>query len=145
MNSPKITSIDELKLMSQGEIVQFPSFVGNKPIYVRMKRPSLLKLIENGKIPNSLLSAANTLFAGSVSKGTEEDDDFLKDVLQVIDVLAEASFVEPSWKELTESGIELTDEQYMFIFNYTQQGITSLTPIGEIPKDPTNTEDVKAV
>ena len=40
-------------------------------------------------------------------------------------------FVEPSWSELKNAGIELTDEQYMFIFNYTQEGVKALEPFRE--------------
>lgn len=140
-----ITTIDELRLMAQGEVVKFPSYQSDQDIYVRMKRPSLLKLIEKGKIPNALLTAANTLFAGDVGQGLEQDEGMLKEILSVIDILAEASFVEPSWKDIIEAGIELTDEQYMFIFNYTQKGVSALTPIGEEPTDPSDNLNVGEV
>lgn len=140
-----ITTIDELRMMAQGEVVKFPSYQSGQDIYVRMKRPSLLKLIEKGKIPNALLTAANTLFAGDVGQGLEQDEGMLKEILSVIDILAEASFVEPSWKDIIEAGIELTDEQYMFIFNYTQKGVNALTPIGEKPTDPSDNLNVGEV
>ena len=71
------------------------------------------------------------LFSGGVEQELERDDDFMKDMFELIDVLAEAVFVEPSWAEMKNAGIELTDEQYMFIFNYTQEGVKALEPFRE--------------
>lgn len=127
----RITTIDELRAMTQGEIVELPPFIKDKKFYARLKRPSLLKLVESGRIPNRLLKAANTLFAGNVDNELENDDDFMKDLVQVIDVFAESVFVEPTWNDLKSAGIELTDEQYMFIFNYSQEGIRPLEPFRE--------------
>ena len=129
-----ITPIQELVEMSKGEIVELPPFVQGKSFVARLKRPSMLKLAESGKIPNSLLRAANTLFAGEVDKELDADDDFMKDLLQVVEVMAESVFVEPTWQELKNAGVELTDEQYMFIFNYTQKGVESLKPFREEPE-----------
>ena len=50
----------------------------------------------------------------------------LKEVFQVLDVICEACFVEPTYQDLREAGVELTDEQYMFLFNYTQRGVRAL-------------------
>ena len=124
----KVTSIDELKAMSQGEIVKLPAFVQGQDFYAKLRRPSMLKMVKSGQIPNGLLRTANTLFAGGVEKELDRDDEFMKDIFEMIDVLAQAVFVEPSWDELKNADIELTDEQYMFIFNYTQEGVRALEP-----------------
>ena len=68
------------------------------------------------------------LFSGGVNEELDRDDEFMKDMFDLIDVLAEAVFVEPSWSELKQAGIDLTDEQYMFVFNYTQEGVKALEP-----------------
>ena len=122
----EITPITTLKEYSNGEIIQFPPFAENKPFVARVKRPSMMVLMKTGKIPNTLLSAANALFSGEI--GNQADNDAYKEVLGVIEVLAEAGFVEPTWNELQEAGIELTDEQYTFLFNYIQRGVKALEP-----------------
>lgn len=127
----KVTSIDELKLMAGGEVVKLPSFTQDKDFYARLRRPSMLKLAQSGQIPNSLLQTANTLFNGTVDQKLDADPEFMKDMFDLIDVLAEAVFVEPSWQAIKEAGIQLTDEQYMFIFNYTQQGVKAIEPFRE--------------
>lgn len=128
MDTMKVTTIDELKLMAGGEVVELPPFVEGQRFFAKLRRPSMLKLVQSGQIPNSLLRTANTLFAGEVEAELDKDDEFMKDMFDLIDVLADAVFVEPSWDSLKQAGIELTDEQYMFIFNYTQKGVKALEP-----------------
>ena len=123
----EITPITSLKEYAQGEIVELPPFSEGKPFIARLKRPPMMVLMKTGKIPNSLLLTANSLFAGDSSAATV-DEDFYKQVLEVIEVIAEASFIEPSWSDLKEAGVELTDEQYTFLFNYTQRGVKALEP-----------------
>lgn len=131
MENIKVTSIDQLKIMSGGEIVKLPPFIQGQDFYAKLRRPSMLKLVQSGQIPNSLLRTANMLFSGGVNEELDRDDEFMKDMFDLIDVLAGAVFVEPSWSELKQAGIELTDEQYMFIFNYTQEGVKQLEPFRE--------------
>ena len=95
-----VTSIDELLARSQGELVELPPFVQGQKFIARLKRPSMMKLIKNGQIPNSLLRAANSLFVGKTDEEVDMDDEFLKDLLVFIDVLAEATFVEPRWEDI---------------------------------------------
>lgn len=130
----KVTTIDQLKLMAGGEVVKLPPFIQGQDFYAKLRRPSMLKLVQSGQIPNSLLRTANMLFSGGVNEELDRDDEFMKDIFELIDVLAEAVFVEPSWNSLKQAGIELTDEQYMFIFNYTQEGVKALEPFREDEK-----------
>lgn len=130
----EITPLSDLKEYSNGELVELPPFAEGKPFVARIKRPSMMVLMKTGKIPNSLLLAANSLFIGDNSDA-KMDEDFYKDVLGVIEIVAEASFVEPLWRDIKEAGIELTDEQYTFIFNYTQSGVKALEPFREESED----------
>lgn len=122
----EITPITTLKEYSNGDIVQFPPFSENKPFVAQVKRPSMMVLMKTGKIPNSLLSAANALFSGDMK--IDNDAELYREILGVIEILAEASFVNPTWNEIKDAGIELTDEQYTFLFNYIQRGVKALEP-----------------
>ncbi len=126
MNEQKVTSIQELQEYQKGQFVQLPDFAEGMPFYARLKRPSLLMLAKSGQIPNSLLLTANKLFNG---KNMEEDNkNALKDTLDVLESICKATFIEPSYKAMKDAGIELTDEQMIAVFNYTQNGVKSLEP-----------------
>lgn len=145
MENIKVTSIDQLKIMSGGEIVKLPPFIQGQDFYAKLRRPSMLKLVQSGQIPNSLLRTANMLFSGGVNEELDRDDEFMKDLFDLIDVLAGAVFVEPSWSELKQAEIELTDEQYMFIFNYTQEGVKQLEPFREDEEVASTDKYVKSI
>lgn len=129
MSELKVTPIEELIKASSGELVELPEFANGIPFVARLRRPSMLSLAKNGKIPNSLLTKANELFStgvpGVARKGME-DENMMDELFSVIEVICEASFVEPTYNELKENGIELTDDQLMAVFTYTQNGVKSL-------------------
>lgn len=128
-NMPQVTSIDTLKSYANGKVERLPDFADGQSFYARIRRPSMLKLVKTGKIPNSLLSTANKLFTASIGDSDVENPQMMSELFNVMDTICEASFVEPTYQQLKDAGIELTDEQYMFIFDYSQQGAKSLTPI----------------
>lgn len=123
----KVTSIEELKRYNKGEIVKLPDFAEGQEFYARIRRPSMLAMAKRGQIPNSLLESASNLFVnGSVNSSSKIDANTMEKIFDVIDLICEASFVEPTYKELQDNGIELTDDQMTFIFNYSQMGVKSL-------------------
>lgn len=122
----RATSIVELKSYMDGELVELPPFADGQRFVARLRRPSLLKLIKHGQIPNSLVTMASEMFANGAGAMDPSDDASLKELFDVIDAIASASFVEPTYDELVENDIELTDEQLLALFNYTQNGVKGL-------------------
>lgn len=125
VKTEQVTSLEQLKQYSNGNIVRLPDFAEGQPFVARLKRPSILGMAKQGKIPNSLLVKTNELFVQSGSLDTEENS-MMQEIYDVIDLIADETFVEPTYKEIKSTGIELTDEQMMFIFNYSQQGVKAL-------------------
>lgn len=121
----QVTSLEQLKQYANGNIVRLPDFAEGQPFVAKLKRPSILGMAKQGKIPNSLLVKTNELFVQSGSLDTEENS-MMQEIYDVIDLIADETFVEPTYKEIKSTGIELTDEQMMFIFNYSQQGVKAL-------------------
>ncbi len=131
MEERKVVTLDDLKKLAQGEIVELPSFVGDDTICVRLRRPSLIQMVKSGKIPNTLLEDANTLFtsgaAGVARKGdSSKDPEALAKMCELLDIICEASFVEPTYKDIKSAGVELTDSQRLAVFAYMQNGVESL-------------------
>lgn len=121
----QVTSLEQLKQYANGNIVRLPDFAEGQPFVAKLKRPSILGMAKQGKIPNSLLVKTNELFVQSGSLDTEENS-MMQEIYDVIDLIASETFVEPTYDEIKNTGIELTDEQMMFIFNYSQQGVKAL-------------------
>ena len=121
-----VTSILQLQEYAQGQLVELPPFGEDQPFFARLKRPSLISLAKAGKIPNELLNAAGELFSSSSkTKNTKDSNSFSK-LWDMMEAVCEASFVSPTYKEIREAGIELTDEQKNFVFQYSQEGAKAL-------------------
>jgi hypothetical protein len=124
-----ITSITQLSEYAKGQVVRLPGFAPDQPFVARLKRPSMLALVKSGKIPNALLETASSLFDGK-SKSNEATNT-MGDMYEVLEIIAEASLVSPTMAEIKSAGIELTDEQFIAIFNYSQQGVEGLKSFRE--------------
>ena len=119
----EVTSISQLNEYAKGQLVELPSFGEGQPFFARLRRPSMLALAKSGKIPNSLLATANRMFDSSLDTKSEN---MLKDFYMVMETILEAAFVEPTYQEIKDAGVQLSDDQMIFVFNYTQQGVRAL-------------------
>ena len=117
-----VTSLENLKKLSEGQEVELPGW-DDEPFICKLKRPSLLGLVEGGQIPNPLLNAAYILFNEAK---TQKDFLNLKDQKEILDIVARAAMVEPTYQQLKDIGLELTDLQLLDIYNFTQLGVRSL-------------------
>lgn len=125
----QITSLEQLQAIKQTEIVELPSFEDGTPLIVEIKKPNMMQLLTSGKIPNTLLSVATEMFngkTGQVMGKASEDIKTLKELVGMMEILAEASLVKPSYKDIKELNIQLTENQLMAILMYSQGGIKSL-------------------
>ena len=122
-----ITSLETLRLYAQGDIIELPAFSEGQPFVARLRRPSLMALVKSGKIPNSLLRKANELFSSGIGGAfDEENQEVLSEMFDILDIICEASFMEPTYAEIKAVGLTLTDEQKMFVYNYSQAGVKAL-------------------
>lgn len=126
MSELNVTSLKELERYKNGDVVELPAFSPDKPFVVRLQRPSLLSLAKQGAIPNPLLPQANSLFFGSIASD-RKDPDALKKTFDIIEIMCESAFLEPTYDEIKKVGIQLTDQQYLAVFNYTQEGVKALS------------------
>lgn len=115
-----VTKISELKKYADGVEVELPGWEDGVPFIAKLRRPSMLTLASEGQIPNSLMSAAAKLFGegGAKMDFQERAGLFL--------MMARASLVSPTWDELEEAGLSLTDSQLVYIYNYSQTGVDAL-------------------
>ena len=131
----EVTSTASLSLYAQGQLVELPGFGEDQPFFARLRRPSILGMTKSGKIPNALLAAATELFTGKQDKSDPVD---LSEIVGVVEVICEAAFIEPTYQQIKNIGLELTDEQMMAVFNYSQRGIKALEPFRSKPNERKN-------
>lgn len=117
----EITSISDIVRYKEGKICRLPDFAPGQPFVAKMRRPSLLALAKNGKIPNPLLKSVTALFQGG-GQVVAKDENALADIYDLCNIFAEAALIEPSFEDIQAAGLQLTDEQLMFIFKYSQAG-----------------------
>ena len=131
-----VTSIVKLKQLSQGQEVELQGW-DEEPFVCVLKRPSLLGLVENGDIPNPLLHAAYILFNGS---NNPKDQVNLKEMNDLYRIIAKAAMVNPTYDQVVEAGLELTDMQLLEIYRFTQLGVKSLISFRTKQEDTKNTK-----
>ena len=132
--------MSELKVISAREfrkkatrIIEIDGFEPGEKIAVRIKPASLLNLMMGGKLPNNLLGTVNDLFE-QTNKGQsmqifEQDDNRIKDIMEIIDLVCEQSLVEPTYEEIKEV---ITDTKKMQIKAEAQGNVNAAIP--SIPK-----------
>lgn len=121
-----ITTVSDLQSYAQGTVVRFPDFGDGQPFVARVRRPSMLVLAKQGKIPNTLLTTAGELFSKGGSGLDADNENMLGDMYGIMEVIATAALIQPSMEEIKSVGLELSDDQMMAIFNYTQTGVKAL-------------------
>ena len=121
-----ITTLADLQNYAKGTVVRLPDFAEGQPFVARLRRPSMLVLAKQGKIPNSLLSAAGELFSKGGEAMDADNENMLSEVYDICKIICSASLLQPTMVEIESAGIELSDEQIMAIFNYSQSGVKAL-------------------
>ena len=125
----QITSLEQLQAIKQTEIIELPSFEDGTPFVAEVKKPNMMQLLTSGKIPNTLLNVATEMFngkAGQVMEKATEDLKTLKELVGMMNLLAETSLVSPSYKDIKAANISLTEHQLMAILTYSQGGVKAL-------------------
>lgn len=131
----KLTSIEDLMKYAQGVLIDLPPFGPGQPFAAKLRRPSLLSMTAKGKIPNTLKVKANELFQGGNELLDTDNENMMKDLYDILMIFANAALVSPTMEQIEDAGIELTDEQLMFIFNYAQEGVKQLESFREEQTD----------
>lgn len=132
----EVITLEEIKRQAE-PVVNIPNFDNTGTIGVRLRKPQLLRLAQQGKIPNHLLKIAATMVSGEgypdIDKKKEEER--LKIMDQTIELYCRVCLVQPTYEELKNY---LTDEQRGFIFDWAIGEVESLEPFRAEPTNGDN-------
>lgn len=118
-------NIEELKA-KQYTKVEIPGWGVDDTFAVKLKNFNLLDVVSKGKIPNPLVGTVIGLFKG---KGIDiKEAEGIKNLNEVTEFFCEICLVEPTFKELKENEIELTDDQKGIIYEFATEGPRALIP-----------------
>ena len=121
-----ITTVSDLQAYAAGTVVRFPDFGDGQPFVARVRRPSMLVLAKQGRIPNTLLTAAGELFSKGGGGLDSDNENMLGVMYEIMDIIATSALIQPTMNEIKEANLQLSDDQMMAIFNYSQAGIKAL-------------------
>ena len=140
-NPATVTPIDQMVSSFATEIVELPGWEPDQTVKFRLRRSNLRGLVTAGKIPNPLLSAAQRLYEGSTSKSNAS----FADIVKVMTLVVDNAMVEPKFSDLTEAGVELTEEQFGLIWSYANRGAQALAAFRAVAGNTASNPDSQAV
>lgn len=124
MGKLKVTSIEEIRERAC-QLVELPGWEPGESFVARLRRASLLSLVQQGAIPNQLLTIVYKLIGsdGQFNPMTDASPDEFGQFVEMVNAVCQAVLAEPSYEEIGEY---LTDVQRSAIFLYAQQGVEAL-------------------
>lgn len=131
-----ITTLEELKKIGEGEIVELPAFENGTKLIARLRKPNVTTMIINGKIPNPLIEVAmNMTEKGRIDLYKENQDDNSEKAIDIektkryfefLNIVAKECLVSPTFNEIQEYVGGLNIEQLIEIFKYSQSEVENL-------------------
>lgn len=115
----EILSIEQLKNMAT-TIIEIPDFEGTGTIKVRVKKPRLIAMAAQGKIPNHLLGIVNNMMFPNKKEKKEPN---IEEIAKIYELYCRACLVEPSYDEIKDI---MTDEQMSAIFDWAMGDVKKL-------------------
>jgi hypothetical protein len=136
----EVISIEQIKKLAT-TVLPIPGFSPEqKTIRVRVKRPDIMSLLAQGKIPNHLVSVVNDML--TVSNKTKTDEEKAKDVAKLYELYATICLVEPTYEEMKPY---ITDEQLEAIFSWATAEVAQLENFREDKENGASDNDVQEV
>lgn len=123
---------DRLKLYAEAskpKYITLSPFSDGTPFVVLMKKPSLISMMAGGKIPNSLLGVIQNMFSRGKSGGSLAAAGKMepKEMAALFELFCEASLVEPTYQQLKDAKVQLTDAQLGEIVNFGQADVEKVS------------------
>lgn len=128
----EITRIEDLKNI--GDIIELTPFNDGTKLTVKVKKPDIMMMIIDSKIPNPLIETAMSMTeSGRVDlkkdNAKNEKDIDLEKTKRWVDflrIIASECLVSPSYAEFEDAGIKLNIAQLTDIYKYTTSEVENL-------------------
>lgn len=129
MENNKVTTFEELTKYSSGVVMELTPFSESQPFVARLKRPDLIDIVTT-EFPNELLGVAYELFNSDEQEQENKNPENVfkasAERKKVLEIIAKATLVEPSFEEIEKAGMKLTFVQLLEIYEYVNRGVENL-------------------
>lgn len=123
--------------------IEIPDFDGLDTINVKVKRPQLMSMMTQGKIPNRLLGVAAKATTGNISKKEKQDPiQEAKELAEWVEFYCTICMVEPKYEEVKDT---ITDDQALAIYVWAIAPIDVLRSFRDKEKNDTDYRDGKVL
>lgn len=129
MSEIYVTTLEELKKVGEGMVVQLPNFPNGTPLVVKIRYPSLLEMMQSdGSIPNPLMGSVleiapkevKSQLSASDSAHTVPTKEQVTASMELIRSLCKKCLVSPTYTEIEELAGGMTDVQVMSLYKRIQ-------------------------
>lgn len=125
------TSLEELKKVNVcgEEVIELPPFVDGTPFRAKVRRPDILRMAEEGMIPNPLSAAVDELMDVNATVARTS----ITERATVLQIVAKASLVDPTYEDVERiTGRPPDHAQLMALWSYVLNGVNALIPFRSI-------------
>lgn len=131
------------KFKDNSTTIQIPSFDGLETIDIKVKRPQLMAMMTQGKIPNRLLGiASQATMGGGFQYKSKDDIEKAKELAEWVAFYCEICMVEPKYEEVKDI---ITDDQALSIYAWAVAPIDMLRSFRDKEKNDSNNRDGKVL
>ena len=115
--------ITELKDAVSTVTTEISGWTEEQTLEVTLKRPQLYAMLVSGNIPNPLIDVVEKLFVAAYRP--QDDNQRVLEAQGLMEIAKEA-LVKPSFAEVEEAGLQLTDSQLLEIYAFALSGVNGL-------------------
>lgn len=134
----EILNIQQLKELST-TVIEIPDFREEGTIKVRVRKPRIMSLAAQGKLPNHLIGIANDMM---FNRDKKKKEPHIKDASEMMKLYCETCLIEPTYEDFKDI---ITDEQMSTIFNWAMGTVNKLDNFRDNEKDGTGDNISEAV
>lgn len=97
-----------------------------EPFVCRLRKPTVFGMAISGVVPNPLMPVVDRMFRLDKNLNDALKKIPMADSVKVMVGIAKVALVEPTYKQLEDAGVSLTDTQIMEIYSYVLGGAAGL-------------------
>ncbi len=118
--TPGVTSIADMKAQA-APVVELTGW-GEEPIHAQLRRMTLLDLVQQGEVPNELLSVVSEFANDKTKNPFEMKPEQIKKFGELLHLLAQKTLVDPTYEAIRQEVRSFPDDMLLEIWTFCMFG-----------------------